>query len=430
MDISYTLYNFGMQVGELWFNIVNHTQTFLCSPPKSKLKRFVAGQNKVLQSIYDKMGDCRKEVVWLHVASLGEYAVARPIIKQLHSDNRVIVLTLFSPSAYEVLEDQSQMRDDVDYFFYLPWDTHRNAQQFLDIIRPTKAIFIISEYWINYLLELGRRQIPTYFVSSLIPKDSYLLKWYAKPIREAIPKYTCFMALDDNSKKNLNRIGFNNVVVLGDPLFDNALNIAKTPYKNEIIEKFCASTSDGVMIAGSISDMQDLKIVCSFANSHRNVKCIFVPHEISEEKLNELKFHLEGWAELYSDCTSETDFSKRQVLIIDFMGALSLIYRYGSWAYVGGGFTPYLHSVIEPVVYGLPVAFGPCIQRKVTPQQMINLGIGKMVRSAEEFSDWIDHFASDRQTRESIKQRALEYAQSNSGATKRVVQTINEKHWE
>ena len=427
MNTSYILYNLVMQLGKLWLSIINHT-TFLCHSRKSKIIKFANGQDRLLQSIYEKLGDCKKEIVWLHMASLGEYAVARPIIKQMHSNNTAILLTIFSPSAYEVLCERTKREDEADYIFFLPWDTHNNAKKFLDIVHPSKAIFIISEYWINYLRELGRRHIPTYFVSSLIPHNSYLFKWYAKPIRKAIPKYTGFMVLDVSSKHNLNKMGFENVVVTGDPLFDNALSIAQMPYTNDIIERFCSSANGGVLVAGSISDIKDLKIVSSFANSHRNTKCIFVPHEISDEILNEIKYYLDGWAELYSDCTPETDFSKRQVLVIDFMGALSRIYRYGRWAYVGGGFTPYLHSVIEPVVYGLPVAFGPCIQRKVTPKQMIDLGIGKMVRSAKDFSTWIDHLVSDEHEIARTKQVAKEYINHNSGATLRVIQTINKEY--
>ena len=391
-----------------------------------KLFKFALGQCHAIESLqkeFSKRGD--DEVIWLHAASYGEYAIARPIIRHLHYTGRTIVLTVFSPSAYEALKD-CYKQEGIDYFFYLPLDTSRNSKVFLDIIRPSKAIFIVSEYWINYLRELNRRNIQTFFVSSLIHGDSYLLKWYGRPILKAIPVETKFMVLDDISKQCLRRAGFHNVTIMGDPLFDNALNIAQTPYTNEIIERFCASAENGLFIAGSISDLQDLKIVSTFANTHRDIKCVFVPHEISEEILNEIKYQLDGWAEIYSDCTPETDFSKRQVLIIDFMGVLSKIYRYGNWAYVGGGFTPYLHSVIEPVVYGLPVAFGPRIGRKVTPRQMTSIGIGKIVKSAKELSLWIDQLPLDSEEMIRIGQTARTYAKSNSGATKKVVQCITE----
>ncbi|MBR1688739.1 MAG: 3-deoxy-D-manno-octulosonic acid transferase [Prevotella sp.] len=391
-----------------------------------KLRKFVAGQSLLLQTICDKMAEEDKEIIWIHASSLGEYGVARPIIHQLRSEKRTIVFTFFSPSAYEVLNGRNREETGIDYVFYLPWDTQHNAQQFLDAVHPAKAIFIISEYWINYLRELDQRQIPTYFISSLVHRESYLLKWYGRPIRNAIPKNSCFFALDEDTKRNLNSIGFHHATVIGDSLFDNAIGISQTPYSNDIIQHFCATADKGVMIAGSISDRHDMDIVCSFANTHPGIKCIFVPHEISEEGLNEIKYHLEGWAELYSDCTAETDFSRCQVLIIDFMGSLSRLYRYGRWAYVGGGFTPYLHNVIEPIVYGLPAAFGPRIYRKTTPQQMISLGVGHIVRSAREFSAWFDRLYANEQEMEKIKTVALSYVSKNSGATQKVVRIIND----
>lgn len=402
--------------------MVNTTKTAL--PSKAgKLRKFALGQRNLLQSIQEEIGNCQTgERVWIHISSLGEYAVAYPIIKRWRSEHTIVVLTCFSPSAYEILKER---KDGANYTFYLPWDTANQAKQFLDIVRPSKAIFVISEYWINYLKELGRRKIPTFFVSSLIPQDSYLLKWYGKPIRNAIPNNTGFMVLDEGSKANLNSLGFDNVTILGDPLFDNALSVAESPYRNEIIERFCSTAVREVLVAGSISDNKDLEIVSQFANSHRDVKCIFVPHEISQENLHRIKIHIDGCAVLYSECTKNTDFSKQQVLIIDFVGALSRIYRYGSWAYVGGGFTPYLHSVIEPVVYGLPVAFGPRIFRKVTPSQMIDLGIGYMVKTPKEFNMWMDQLISDENEMKRIKQTALEYAESNAGASERVFQFIS-----
>ena len=57
---------------------------------------------------------------------------------------------------------------------------------------------------------------------------------------------------------------------------------------------------------------------------------------------------------------------------------------------------------------------------------MIELGIGKMVKSPKEFNIWIDHLISDKNEMKRIKQTALGYAKSNSNATTRVVHFIEE----
>ena len=113
-----------------------------------------------------------------------------------------------------------------------------------------------------------------------------------------------------------------------------------------------------------------------------------------------------------------------RVLIIDFVGALAYIYRYASWAYVGGGFTRLLHSVIEPAVYGIPVSFGPNIRRKVTPTEMVRLGIGAVVHDADELDQWFKSLKNDRARRDYIAKRAAKYVKQNTGATPRVVRHI------
>jgi 3-deoxy-D-manno-octulosonic-acid transferase len=47
------------------------------------------------------------------------------------------------------------------------------------------------------------------------------------------------------------------------------------------------------------------------------------------------------------------------ILIIDSTGILSTIYRYGTFAYIGGGFGVSVHNILEAAVYGCPTIFGP-----------------------------------------------------------------------
>lgn len=111
--------------------------------------------------------------------------------------------------------------------------------------------------------------------------------------------------------------------------------------------------------------------------------------------------------------------------MVDYFGDLPLLYRYGTWAYVGGGFTRYLHSVIEPVVYGIPVAFGPDIRRKTTPLQLIDAGIGESVGSPAEIRNWFRAIMRDDARLSEIREKAREYVQANLGASRHIVNIIS-----
>src|SRR5437870_6115090 len=48
------------------------------------------------------------------------------------------------------------------------------------------------------------------------------------------------------------------------------------------------------------------------------------------------------------------------VIVVDRVGILADLYALGDTAFVGGGFhRAGLHSVLEPAVFGVPIAFGP-----------------------------------------------------------------------
>jgi len=47
-----------------------------------------------------------------------------------------------------------------------------------------------------------------------------------------------------------------------------------------------------------------------------------------------------------------------QVLIIDNIGMLSRLYRYGEFAFIGGAFGKGLHNILEAACYGIPIFFG------------------------------------------------------------------------
>lgn len=417
-----TLYNIILTLGEVFLKLTA-TLSFLL-PADSKFRKLAVGQRHLLKEIGETYPDRKdaRTTIWIHCASLGEYGVARPIIRQLRAEGGYrIVLTFFSPTGYEVLH---RHHPDADHVYYLPWDTRRNAARFLDIVRPQKAVFIISEYWLNYLHELKARSIPTYLISAVISRRSPFFRWYGGLFRQSLATYTHFMVLNEASRDGLTELGYTNLTVTGDPLFDNVIAVASTPWSNPVIERF--ARQGDLFIGGSISDSKDADLICSLANRHRDTRFIIVPHEICEESLNAIKFRLDGYALCYSECDDRTDFSDTQVLIIDFLGALAYLYRYGKWAYVGGGFTPYLHSIIEATVYGLPVSFGPQIERKVTPNELIRLGIGRIVRSTQELDQWFTPLKDDETALEECRKRAREYTRQNSGATSHITRLLTQ----
>ena len=56
-------------------------------------------------------------------------------------------MTVYSPSAYNNIKENS----DIDWIFYLPHDTIKNAKKIISSVKPIKVIFVRYEFWYNYL---------------------------------------------------------------------------------------------------------------------------------------------------------------------------------------------------------------------------------------------------------------------------------------
>ncbi len=407
--------------GIVWF--LNTTRVVCLLPKESKVRKFIVGQKDAINaSMISFVG--AENVVWVHASSLGEYSVVRPIVQKLREEGAKIVLTFFSSTGYEALSGGSSSDKEAEIVLYLPLDSHYNARQFVDNIRPMKAIFAVSEIWPNYLAELHKRRIPIFMVGMKISRKSSSMRWYGALFRQALRYFTVIMVIDHTSETLLREKHiFSNVVHIGDPLFDNALSVAQQEFSDPIIEQFCEGKR--VFIAGSVSDYKDIKLISSLANSYPQERFIVVPHELKTHFINAVRSSFKGKSALYTTCTPSSDLSDTQILLVNVLGVLSKIYRYCAYAYVGGGFTKKLHSVIEPVVYGLPTSFGPKTYRKNTPKELISLGIGAIVSTPEELIAWFANLHNDEVQLAKISQKAIEYTTQNCGSIDTIIALLN-----
>jgi 3-deoxy-D-manno-octulosonic-acid transferase len=162
-----------------------------------------------------------------------------------------------------------------------------------------------------------------------------------------------FFVQNQKSLELLQSIGLRNASVSGDTRFDRVFQITQNQIENSIAKKFKADQQCWVI--GSCWP-EDIEILTHFINNHKGkLKFIIAPHEISEGFIQTIIESLEVKSVRYSDVA---DWEAASVLIIDNVGMLSQLYRYGEFAYVGGGFGKGLHNVLEAACYGVPVFFG------------------------------------------------------------------------
>lgn len=345
------------------YNLGIHTMAGACRLARlrsGKISDMLAGQKQTLQKLANAGPGFD---LWVHAASLGEFEQARPVIeayKAVRPDSRVLV-SFFSPSGYKVRHNYPL----ADCVVYLPFDTPRRVSAFLDMARPSAAMFVKYEFWGNYLTELKRRNIPVYLISSIFRPGQIFFRPWGSMFRRILQCYRHIFVQDEASQNLLAGIGLSNVTVAGDTRFDRVSQIVSSAGPVPAITNWLSadnSVADGrfTLVVGS-SWPQDEALYIPWLNSHPDVSAIIAPHEFDRARISALADSFDGNVVCWSDLDNGVKPvpAGTQVLIIDCIGLLSRLYRYGDAAIVGGGLGAGIHNINEAAAYGIPVAFGP-----------------------------------------------------------------------
>ncbi|WP_317132976.1 3-deoxy-D-manno-octulosonic acid transferase [Mucilaginibacter rubeus] len=415
------LYNIGIKLYSLF---IRFAALF-----NNKAKLWVSGRkNPVFVRI--------ESSIWFHFASLGEFEQGRPILeamRNLHPDKKVVV-TFFSPSGYEIRKNTPL----ANYVYYLPLDTPRNAKRFIDAINPETIIFTKYEYWFHFFNEARKRDIPLYIVSGIFRPGQVYFKWYGGFNRRILGLVSYFFLQDDASEQLLQGIGITNTSVSGDTRFDRVWANAQNPKVLPLIEEF--KNGYKLFIAGSTWP-QDEALLAKLASQYPDWKFIFAPHEIPEEKINNLIDLLpEGKAITFSQLKTEAeglqsgDFiyqaltsNNLQSLVIDNIGMLSSLYAYADIAYIGGGFGVGIHNTLEAAAFGLPVIFGPNYQKFNEARELIAIKAGFSISNETELKEIVDRLISDEAFYNNTRKKVANYVKENVGATEMIMKYIDKR---
>lgn len=113
------------------------------------------------------------------------------------------------------------------------------------------------------------------------------------------------------------------------------------------------------------------------------------------------------------------------VFVLDTMGELAWAYRYSVGVYVGGSFSGMGHNVIEPVGYGVPVAYGMRRGHFETMQKLCERhGVGFRVSDAAALADIWRRAILDREFAEGVYAKGAALVEDQRGAMRATVDAL------
>lgn len=395
-----------------WFSL--HLAALL----NPKIRSFVKGRKDLIPYL-KRERDPQKPLIWMHTASLGEFEQGAPVLEALGRSypGHQLLVTFFSPSGYEVKKG----RTGNTLVAYLPMDTPGQVRAFLDLARPSIALFVKYEVWPELFRKLRQQGTPTFMISAIFRPHQAYFRWYGGLLRTALGGVEHFFVQDKKSSQMLASLGIERVTVSGDTRFDRVGELLETAAPLPFMEAFTRGRT--CLVAGSTWP-EDHDLLLPFINESPATRCfVIAPHKTDAKTIEAIEKGLDRPSVRYSRMEPGS-LEKASVLIVDTIGLLTRIYRYATLAYVGGGLATGLHNTLEPAVYGIPVLIGPGYEGFREASELVAAGGIAVVHTPGDFGQQCGALMEDPEKRSVMGGINHDYVQANQGARQVIVKGL------
>ncbi|MEN3289354.1 MAG: 3-deoxy-D-manno-octulosonic-acid transferase [Bradyrhizobium sp.] len=296
-------------------------------------------------------------LIWIHGASVGEVLAAAALIERLRALNiRILVTSGTVTSAAMVAR---RFPPDVIHQ-YVPYDTPRFVQRFLDHWRPSLALFIESDLWPNLILAGAARRLPMVLINGRMSQRSFP-RWQrmSRTIAALLGSFELCLTQSRVDAERFAALGSRNVLTTG----NLKLDVPALPADPARLERLMAITRGRLVIVAASTHPGEEEILVT---AHKTLSGFFPslltvivprhPHRgpavAAIVASSGLQPALRSRDELP---TGTTD-----IYVADTMGELGLFYRLAPVVFMGGSLVERGgQNPIEAVKLGAAVVHGP-----------------------------------------------------------------------
>jgi 3-deoxy-D-manno-octulosonic-acid transferase len=403
------------------------------APFNAKLAETVAGRRDFRDRWRAARTSMPERPVWFHVASVGEYEQARPLITALGEKHTEIpvAISVTSPSGYKYITEKEKpdAGGNIRFVDYLPFDFLSNARFCLAALDPRLLVFVKFDLWPNLVWEAAERNTPTVLIDATLSESSKRYSGIGRRVYASV--YSDIEKIVAISEDDANRFRESvpdhpGITVAGDTRYDRVMERKKN---NRANKPRIDTRGRLTIIAGSTWPKDEQHLLGALAKltaGNENLFVVIAPHEPLPERVAGLI----GWAE--SNGLAATTLSahskspgREQIVVVDSVGVLAEIYECGDIAYIGGSFSTGVHSVIEPAIMGIPVLFGPIHKNSFEALELMKRGAAIEVNSTSEIHGALKSLLEDDPKRMQLGQQARAFVESQLGATERCLAAIS-----
>ena len=353
--------------------------------------------------------------IWIHASSLGEYWMVHNLIRDFEKKGKKVFVSIFSPSAWEIVSKNEK------YCGFIPIDRQKEIHHFVETINPKFVVIAKYDLWPVLSNVLYNKKIPYVIAFSQFHEHHHTL-WKWNFLENKI--YRRALGVGHQTQKSLKlwqKSNFSNGFFCGDGRFDSIYHFRKKWTPLDEIDVFKGESK--LFVLGS-SWPREESMTIPLIPKLSEVKFVIAPHRHQRAseiiKILDVPYILMSEINIYD----KQELIKSRVLIVDTMGQLKNIYGHSDFTFIGGGFQNGLHNILEALIFGNIITFGPKIKGhwEASECKADVLGINS---DSETLMQWLSNLIDLDE--KSLKQKissGQDFVNKNIGATERVMKFI------
>ncbi len=372
---------------------------------------------------------------WIHAVSVGEVMAARPVARALKStfpDCGIVVST--TTDTGQDAARQGVERGEFAATFFFPLDFDWTVQRVFKVVQPDAGLLLETELWPNFLHLAKRRGIKVFQINGRV-SDNLLRqatrwrgvwKWMTGNI-------TAMFVRSDFDAQRLTQLGVppSKVLLTGDVKLDGIDANADAAKERQRIRQLLGIEDTSLFwIGGSTHEGEEEMLLQAQqtlqSQCNQPLRLLIAPrHPDRVEAVLQLARD-KGCAVVRRSQLSDANPEKDAIIILDTVGELAEFYAAADVAFVGGSLIKRGgHNVLEPVLVGVPVLFGPYMNNFRAAADLVqDAEVGELVNSETELADALQSWLNDASKRAQVIQNAEALLSKHQGAAQRVAEAI------
>src|SRR4051794_6863640 len=214
-------------------------------------------------------------LVWIHGASVGEVLAAAALIERLRTLNIRVLITSGTVTSAAIVA--KRFPPDVIHQ-YVPYDTPRFVERFLDHWRPSLGLFIESDLWPNLILAGASRRMPMVVINGRMSPRSFP-RWrrMSGAISALLGRFDTCLAQSQADAERYSALGARNVITTG----NLKLDVPAPPADPAKLDRLTAMTRGRpVIVAASTHPGEDEMLIAAhkvLSGSFPSLLTVIVP---------------------------------------------------------------------------------------------------------------------------------------------------------